>query len=314
MVDIRQLRYVVTLAEELHFGRAAAREHIVQSALSQQIQRLERSLDVVLFERSTHYVRLTAAGESYAADARQILSHVERALAAARAASTTNSMIRVAVGDPSFDSMPQVLRVVRHNHPQLEIHQIEASVPEQYRLLASGRLDVGIGRASHAPGAVASELLRLDPVGVLFADGHRLAQLQAVPVAMLASERLLFAEEDRAPEFNQFITELCHSAGFTPKAYRGTVQSARAAVELVLERRCLLCVPRSCRLLMKGIQWLPLVDPPSHYPWSLLSRAGDETELVRLMLRCGRALSASLRWTAAMDARDTLKTGSESAR
>src|SRR5215472_1103010 len=174
MVDFRQLRYVVTLAEELHFGRASAREHIVQSALSQQIQRLERSLGVALFGRNTHCVRLTMAGETYVAEARKILSHVERASAAARAATTTNPMIRMGVGDPSFDSMPQVLRAVRHNHPQIEIHQVEASVPEQYRLLAGGRLDIGIGRASHAPRAVASELVRLDPVEVLFEGGHRL--------------------------------------------------------------------------------------------------------------------------------------------
>ena len=308
MVDFRQLRYVVTLAEELHFGRAAAREHIVQSALSQQIQRLERGLGVALFERSTHYVRLTAVGESYVAEARQILSHVERASAAARAATTTNPMIRVAVGDPSFDSMPQVLRAVRYNHPQLEIHQVEASVPEQYRLLAGGRLDIGIGRASHAPGAVASELVRLDPVGVLVEGGHRLAQLQAIPVALLASEPLLFAEEDRAPEFNQFIAELCRSAGFTPKAYRGTVQSARAAAELVQERRCVLCVPRSCGLVMKGILWLPLADPPSHYPWSLLWRADDESELVQAVLQRARELSARLGWTAATDTSDTPRT------
>ncbi len=301
MVEFRQLRYVVTLAEELHFARAAAREHIVPSALSQQIQRLERGLGVALFERSTHYVRLTSAGESYVAEARQILSHVERASAAARAAIAMNPMIRVAIGDPTFDSMPQVLRAVRHNYPHLEVHQLEASVPEQYRLLIGGGLDIGIGLASHAPGMVASELLRLDPVGVLFGDGHRFAHLQAIPVAMLASEPLLLAEEDRAPEFNQFIAEVCREAGFAPKAYHGTVQSVRAAAELVRERRCVLCVPRSCGWVMNGTQWLPLIEPRTNFAWSLLRRAGNESQPVQALLRCARALSATLDWIAATD-------------
>jgi hypothetical protein len=193
--------------------------------------------------------------------------------------------------------MPQVLRAVRFSHPQLEIHQIEASVPEQYQLLADGRMDVGIGRASHAPHAVASEVVRLDPMGVLFAEEHRFAQLQTVKVAMLSGEPLLVAEADRAPEFNQFISELCRAAGFIPKTYRGTVQSVRGAAELVRARHCLLCVPRSCGMVMKGIRWSPLVDPPSYYPWSLLWRAEDETEPVRSVLRCARALSARLGWT-----------------
>jgi len=128
---------------------------------------------------------------------------------------------------------------------------------------------------------------------------------------MLANEPLLFGEEERAPEYNQFVAELCRSAGFTPKAYRGTVQSVRAAAELVQERRCVLCVPRSCGLVTKGIQWLPLVDPPSHYPWSLLWRAGEKTELVQVVLRCGRALSTRLGWTAAMGTCDTPRVASK---
>ena len=83
-MELRQLRYFVTLAEELHFGRAAAREHIVQSALSQQLQRLERELGVRLLDRSTHHVALTAAGAAFLVEARQIIAHVDRAARVAR--------------------------------------------------------------------------------------------------------------------------------------------------------------------------------------------------------------------------------------
>src|SRR6478609_3032177 len=108
-MELRQLRYFVTLAEDLHFGRAAAREHIVQSALSQQIQRLERELGTTLVDRSTHHVRLTTAGQTLLVEARQILTHVERACAATRTATAAGSIVRVAVGDPSFDTMPRVM-------------------------------------------------------------------------------------------------------------------------------------------------------------------------------------------------------------
>src|ERR1700752_1863033 len=108
-VEFRQLRFFVTLSEELHFGRAAAREHIVQSALSQQVQRLERELGVPLVERSTHHVALTAAGAVFLAEARQILAHVDRAAVAARNATGASPALRVGIIDASYDSMPQIL-------------------------------------------------------------------------------------------------------------------------------------------------------------------------------------------------------------
>ncbi len=295
-VELRQLRYFVTLAEELHFGRAAEREHIVQSALSQQVQRLERELGVRLLERSTHSVSLTAAGALFLVEARQILAHVDRAAAAARRAVGTASTLRVGIIDASYDSMPQILHEVQARYPDLVIHQVEASVPGQYQQLAEGRLDVGIGRAALAPPGIASLLFRHDPLGVLVPTGHRFAGLDAIPVAVLAEEPLLLAEDAQAPEFNQFTIEMCRSAGFTPTVYEGTVESIRAAADLVAQQRCLYCVPSSCIAALPGTIWRPLIEPASYYPWSVLWRATDDSGHVHAVVSCARAMSRRLGW------------------
>jgi DNA-binding transcriptional LysR family regulator len=187
-MELRQLRYFVIPVEELHFGRAAAREHIVQSPLSEQLQRLGRELGVLLLDRTTHHVELTPAGSALLVEARQILEHVNRALAAAQRAGGSTPVLRVGVVDPSYDSMSQILRQKQEKYPEAEIHQVEAGAPEQFRQLASGRLNVGIGRASLVPPEVISELFRLDPLGMLVPEGHRLAASQEVPVAKLAAQ------------------------------------------------------------------------------------------------------------------------------
>jgi DNA-binding transcriptional LysR family regulator len=302
-MELRQLRYFVTLAEELHFGRAAEREHIVQSALSQQVQRLERELGVRLLDRSTHHVSLTAAGVTFLVEARQILAHADRAAQAARNAEASPVPLRVAIIDSSYDSMPQILHEVQARYPGLVIHQVEASVPEQYQLLIDGRLDVGVGRAALAPPQIASLLFRQDPLGVLVPTGHRFADLDGVTVAVLAEEPLLLAEEARAPEFNQFTVEMCRAAGFTPTVYRGTVESIRAAADLVAQGRCLYCVPSSCIAALPGTTWRPLTEPASCYPWSVLWRAADDSGHVRAVVNCAQAMSKRLGWlTAAVEA------------
>ena len=147
-LELRQLRYFVTLAEELHFGRAAGREHIAPSALTAQLQRLERALGVLLVDRSPRRIALTAAGARFLIEARHILEHVDRAAMVAQGAALNPPSLRVGVLDEGYDAVRPVLRAVQDRHPELEIHQVSAGVPEQCQLLADGRLDVGVGRVS----------------------------------------------------------------------------------------------------------------------------------------------------------------------
>lgn len=295
-IELRQLRYFVTLAEELHFSRAAAREHIAVSALSSQVRRLERTLGVLLVERTTRRVDLTEAGACFVIEAREILDHVDRAVVLAQGMASAAPALRVGVLDEGYDAIRPVLRAVQARHPELEIHQIQAGVTEQCRLLADGRLDAGIGRLTAAAPTIASELFRLDQLGVLVPAGHAFAQLRAVGVSDLRHQTLLLADEERAPEFAQFVTELCRSAGFFPALFHGSVQNLRAAADLVAQGRCILCTPTGRAAESPDLTWRPLTEATPRYPWSVLWRAQNPSRYVGALVSTARRMSLENGW------------------
>ena len=295
-IELRQLRYFVTLAEELHFGRAAAREHIVPSALSAQVQRLERAVGVLLVDRTTRHVALTPAGARFLIEARQIVEHVDRAAGLAQGLARAAPTLRVGVLDEGYDAVRPVLRAVQARHPELEIHQVLAGVPEQCRLLADGRLDIGVGRLPGAAPEIAAEIFRLDPLGVLVPAGHRYASLGHVPVGDLRGETLLLADQEQAPEFNAFVAEVCRSAGFFPALFPGSVQTLRAAADLVLQGRCVLCAPQSTAGASADLVWRPLGPSVPRYPWSVLWRAHGPSRYALDLVATARTLSSELGW------------------
>lgn len=295
-IELRQLRYFVTLAEELHFSRAAAREHIAVSALSSQVRRLERALGVLLVERTTRRVDLTDAGARFVIEAREIIEHVDRAAVLAQGLASNPPALRVGVLDEGYDAIRPVLRAVQSRYPELEIHQVQAGVPEQCRLLADGRLDVGVGRLSAAAPTIASELFRLDQLGVLVPTGHDFARRRTVSVADLHAQTLLLADEERAPEFTQFVTELCRSAGFFPTLFHGSVQNLRAAADLVAQGRCILCTPAGKATASAEVTWRPLTETAPRYPWSLLWRAQNRSHYVSDLVATARRMSLDQGW------------------
>ncbi|MEV5749470.1 LysR substrate-binding domain-containing protein [Actinoallomurus sp. NPDC052308] len=294
-MELRQLRYFVILAEELHFGRAAQRHHIGQSALSQQLRLLERELGVRLLDRSTHHVKLTGCGKTFLAEARKILAQVDRAVALARS-ERERPTLRVGILDPSYDSMPLVLNEVQERFPDLKIHQVGASLPQQYQWLSDGRLDVGFGRAFLTPPEIASKVFRLDRLGVLVSADHRLAGMETVPVKMLADERVMLSDDDQTPEFNQLVIELCRSADVVPTPYHGSSDHVHGALLPVSRGRCVYCVPASGVPASPQVVWRRLVGPDAVYPWSVLWRTGDKSSHVRAVVECAMKLARERGW------------------
>src|SRR4051794_3298033 len=194
-MELRHLRYFVAVAEELHFGRAAERLRIAQSALSTQIQALERHLGARLLQRSKRSsVALTDAGALVLKEARRTLRQAERTELVGRRA-RRGELGRVEIGYVVSAALAGVLSSIvpafRRDHPMVDIHVRELATPRQIDELAEGRLDGGLlrPRPRYPLGIVAVRLLR-EPLMIALPEGHPLATggVQAVRAEALAEE------------------------------------------------------------------------------------------------------------------------------
>jgi DNA-binding transcriptional LysR family regulator len=136
-MELRHLRYFVAVAEELHFGRAAARLHVAQPPLSRQIRDLEEELGATLFDRTRRAVALTVAGTAFLEDVRRVFESVERATAAARRAHRGESgILRIGyVGAVAYSGLPEIVRAHRACFPGVEIRMQEMSPARQVEAL-----------------------------------------------------------------------------------------------------------------------------------------------------------------------------------
>jgi DNA-binding transcriptional LysR family regulator len=165
-MQLRHLRYFVAVAEELHFGRAAARVHGAQPALSRQIRSLEEEMGLRLFERDRRRVALTAAGVAFLDEARFLLGHVERAVAAARRAERGElGLLRIGyVPAVVGTGLPEIVRAFRQRFPGVDVRLQEMNPALQVEGLLGKRVDVGFVRGPIDEPALAAQTVLEEPL------------------------------------------------------------------------------------------------------------------------------------------------------
>lgn len=224
----------MAVAEELHFGRAAERLVIVQSAVSQQVRRLERELGTDLFDRSLRRVRLTEAGQRFLPAAREVLAAERRAHAVvAEFADARGARLRVGTSTGMGERLDQVLEVLAGHAPDLRVELASAPTVVRLEQVARGELDAAFARGvEEGPEEVRLVPVWLDRLLVALPARHPLARQSEVDLAELAGLPLYLTARRDNPPLVDLVMGACRDAGFepVPGPQRSSLQDTLAAL------------------------------------------------------------------------------------
>lgn len=287
-MELRHLKYFVAVAECLNFTEAARQLHVAQPSISQQIADLEKELGTVLMVRNNRTVRLTAAGEVFLKEAREVLGQAERAAEKARRASrgeVGELRIGFLVSAVSY-FLPGVIRSFRRRYPWVTLSMGHMNPTEQLTALAAGRLEVALTRpfdVGQYPGLTYEVVYRDRLVGVVPA-GHRLAEEGEVSVGELAGEEMVLFSRGEAPGLYDGVIGMCQGVGWTPEIV--SEPTMMETVLLLVEAGMGVSIVPGCvgHLRHSGIRFVGLAEGAPGIELVVAWRKEPESPVVRAFL------------------------------
>ena len=284
-IELRHLRYFIAVAEELHFGHAAARLNISQPPLSQQIQILEQQIGARLFARTNRSVSLTEAGRQFLADSRQILSQVDDA--AARAArlhhgETGELRIGFTSSAPFIKAVSDTLSTFRRRYPDVHIQTRETNTREQIVPLNEGALDLGLMRNTQLPETLVWERVLREPLLAMVPRDHPLASQPRVSLRELAREPFVFFDPHVGTGLYGDILGLLRRYDLTPTIAQ-EVGEAMTIIGLVAAGLGVSILPASFRRVqLSEMCWLPIEEQDAvSEMWLVWSKHREQGQAAR---------------------------------
>jgi DNA-binding transcriptional LysR family regulator len=297
-VTLRHLRYLVALADELHFRRAAERLHLTQPALSHQIRQLEQILGVQLFDRDGRHVGLTPAGAALTADAHRLLADVERAVATTRRVGGDSITLRVC-HSPSIRRIliPAMTAGMRGRAMPLDVLWIERSEEEVGAELLNARYDAVIGRYPPAEKGLEHETLLWERPGVYLNRRDPLASYDEVPLAALAGRRIRIVRPEAVRQHYEATMRDLRAAGLEGSVEPVMSYANWASAEMQREIEQDLCVViglASADGTLPGTTVRPLGPPATAVPLTISWKSGSQRVELEAFLELARSVVGAL--------------------
>jgi len=292
-MDTRLLRSFVTVAEELHFGKAAERAHLAQPALSRQVKRLEAELGMQLLIRDRRNVALTEAGRAFLEEARAVLERVDRAVLVAHQAGRgeVGSLSLGYEGSALYSVFPDALRLYKRRYPGVALDLRELCTADQVEALLGGGIDVGLLHVPVASDGLRVEVVLDEPLVAALPDDHPLARKDRVALEDLSDDPFVFFPRRFAPEVHDRMTGLCREAGYVPRVVQ-EAESKQSLVGLVAAGIGVAMLPASVgRLKRPGLIYKEIAQPEARVGTALAWRPSHETPALRRFLEVAREAS-----------------------
>lgn len=254
-MELRQLRYFLVVADELHFGRAAERLHLTQPPLTVAVRRLERELGVQLFDRTTRRVTLTPAGKSFKDRIQVAIADLDDAAGdVADVAAGRSGKIRVGfVSSASYTTIPEAIRAFREHRPRIALELNPLTSGEQIEQLLDGNLDLGLIRDPGDVPGLRFELLSTEDLVVVLPDAHRLAAAEELQPQDLEGEPMILFPYRLMPGFVARVLRLFEPLAAPPPVVQQAIHQ-ETVLGLVAAGLGLSILPESVqRFQMPGV-------------------------------------------------------------
>lgn len=289
-MELRHLRYFVTVAEELNISRASARLRISQPAVSRQLRDLEEELGVDLFRREKHGLKLTPAGDAFLAHARDLLRRSADAVKQmATFSQQPKQTLTVAYITPILANvLTPGLRRFSQAQPDVEVALREMTPGDQVKALRAERIDLAL-LGNPCPELerefILTVLTRI-PLQAVLPDNHLLALRKRIALGELKDEPFIGFSEDTFPGRNAAICAGCQAAGFTPR-FRHHVENLTALVAFVAAGKGVTLAPAEIsQLPHPNAVFVPLQAPVPTVVSAAAQRKDDSNPLVKELLQC----------------------------